>query len=170
MFSRWLFPVLLLLAASALAGEVAASDLPPIDLPGVWHEVTQDDSTSDSKCIGKPVTPLCAVETIFACFLRGQDELCRIAMSLDHLPGLGPGRPYPGGWERYRVAAVKRVDPKKQRLVVATPTKAGDVILNVQHLRCQFSQCQTRVGPPTTYLVRPKGDGWVVLDWETPRW
>lgn len=33
---------------------------------------------SDSRCIGNPVTPLCAVETWLACFSRKQDALCEM--------------------------------------------------------------------------------------------
>ena len=32
---------------------------------------------ADSACIGDPVTPVCAVETLFACFARLDAELCR---------------------------------------------------------------------------------------------
>lgn len=37
------------------------------------------DSRSSSKCIGNPVTPLCAVETYFACRTRADLKLCMIA-------------------------------------------------------------------------------------------
>lgn len=36
-------------------------------------------SRSASECIGNPVTPLCAVETFFACRTRGDLKLCMIA-------------------------------------------------------------------------------------------
>jgi hypothetical protein len=170
MFSRWLFSVLRLFTALALAGEAGAADLPPVDPPGVWRTLTQDDATTDSKCIGKPLTPLCAVESKMACFLRGNDELCRIAKGLDHLPGLGPGRPYPGGWERYRVTAVRRVNSNMLPTITGITTRTGDLTVDVKHMLCQFSECPKRIGPPTTYLVRQKGDGWAVVTWETPRW
>src|SRR3990172_7533843 len=44
-----------------------------------WRTLTFSDETTTSKCIGKPVTPICAVETFEACFKRSQIELCRKA-------------------------------------------------------------------------------------------
>ena len=44
-----------------------------------WRMLTDSEDTTTSKCIGKPVTPICAVETLKACFKRSQIELCRMA-------------------------------------------------------------------------------------------
>ncbi|WP_155801730.1 hypothetical protein [Magnetospirillum molischianum] len=162
-----MLPVSVAGGGQAVVAEPSA--LPPIDPPGVWHALTQDDATTESKCIGNPVTPLCAVETVIACFVRGSDELCRIGKGLDRPPGLFRGRPGIGVWERYRVAVAKRINPKKQPFLNEEPTKAGDVSLGIQSLFCQ-KVCETPDGPPTTYLIRPMDGRWVVLTWETPRW
>ena len=168
MFLRWLFPVLLLFAA--LAGEAEAADLPPVDPPGVWHKVTQDDATTDSKCIGKPVTPVCAVETIIACFVRKDRRLCRIGEGQEPQPDLTPGNPGEGVWERYRITAVRRATPKRPPAIAGITVQKGDMTVDVHKLWCQFSQCEPTDGPPTTYLLRPMDGRWAAVSWETPRW
>lgn len=41
-----------------------------------WATLTFDPATSSSRCIGNPMTPLCAVETHKACFLwNDADEI-----------------------------------------------------------------------------------------------
>ena len=34
-------------------------------------------NAATSGCIGQPTTPICAVETLLACWVRGQPTLCR---------------------------------------------------------------------------------------------
>jgi len=48
------------------------ADVPP---PDEWRFIGLEDATS--KCIGDPKTPLCAVETVIACFARMDISLCR---------------------------------------------------------------------------------------------
>jgi hypothetical protein len=49
------------LAAAAVAGEAWKADP-----PGHWRKLTWDEKTTTSKCIGKPISPICAVETKLA--------------------------------------------------------------------------------------------------------
>ena len=49
----------------------------PPDPPDAWRIVTQVGGTSD--CIGDLVSPMCAVDTLFACLERHDDSLCAIA-------------------------------------------------------------------------------------------
>ena len=41
-----------------------------------WRTLTFSDETTTSKCIGKPVTPICAVETFLACAEPSRKKLC----------------------------------------------------------------------------------------------
>ena len=152
----------------ALAAE--PSDLPPIDPPNHWHVLTQDDASSDSKCIGNPVTPLCAVETIHACFTRRDDGLCQIAMGLDHLPGLSLANKRPELSERYHVVSATEISKKKRPPINGERPEVGDVILDVMQLYCRAQKCEPAIGLPTSYLVRLVKGRWVVVTWETPRW
>lgn len=154
----------------ALAAD--ASDLPPIDQPSHWRVLTQDDSTSDSKCIGKPVTPLCAVETIRACFVREDDSLCQIGMGLDHLPGLIhliDREGLVGLGERYRIVAAAKIGKKKRSPINGERPEAGDVLVDVIDLYCRGQKCSRSSSRPTTYLMRHQEERWIVLTWDTPR-
>jgi hypothetical protein len=44
---------------------------------GVKRVMTKDPETTDSKCVGDPKTPVCALETMLACLVRQQPDLCR---------------------------------------------------------------------------------------------
>lgn len=147
-----------------------AADPPPVDPPGVWHVITQDDYTTESKCVGNPVTPLCAVETIIACYVRNDHRLCRIGEGLEPEPDLTPGIPGEGRWERYRITAVRRVGSKTPPPIAGVSVRAGDLTMDVHLLFCQFSQCEPTDGPPTTYLLRSTDGRWAAVSWETPRW
>lgn len=65
--------------ASVAGGTEDDPDLPALDPPGRWRVVTGHDATSTSKCIGRPVTPLCAVESFAACFARNVAHFCRVS-------------------------------------------------------------------------------------------
>lgn len=81
MHARLLVAVCFLAAAlPAYAGEDVP--LPPLTPKGKQLFMTRESSTSSSECVGSPVTPMCAVETLLACFVRGDDSLCQTAMGV----------------------------------------------------------------------------------------
>ncbi|MGQ0664601.1 MAG: hypothetical protein ACT4P2_13695, partial [Pseudomonadota bacterium] len=89
-FAPLVFALAIAVADPARA-QPSDSDLPPADLPHYWRAMDQTDVASTSKCLGNPITPLCAVEHIIACEVRRDDELCMIAMGR----GRGPSSPTP---------------------------------------------------------------------------
>jgi hypothetical protein len=64
-----------LLATAAWAEE--ALDYTKDPAIGVKRAMTKDPKTTDSQCVGDPKTPVCALETMLACLVRQQPELCR---------------------------------------------------------------------------------------------
>ena len=56
-----------------IAGAVVFSTL---SAAGELRVMTNDDVTSASTCIGKPVTPLCAAETVAACLVGLHKSFC----------------------------------------------------------------------------------------------
>ena len=174
MFKQWLFLMVVMLSG-ALAGDHAAraadaSDLPPVDPPGRWHVLTQDDATSDSKCIGNPVTPLCAVETVLACFTRRDDRLCQVGMGLDHLPGRIRLNKRPDLSEHYRVVAVEKIKAPWRSKINGERLASGDAVLKILSVLCQNKVCEKPMGTPTAYLARPVDRHWAVITWESPPW
>lgn len=67
--------VIMLLGASSLQAQEIDELLADIPAPDEWRFISIDDATS--KCIGDPKTPLCAVETVIACFARMDISLCQ---------------------------------------------------------------------------------------------
>lgn len=176
MFSRWLFLAFLLCPTLALGAErippLQPSDLPPIDPPGVWHTLTQNDSTSDSTCIGKPVTPLCAVETVKACHVREDESLCRIGQGPSYRPRNLDLPAQPTHYIRYRVAGAAIIGKANRDtyIVERMVPRVGDAIVQLNSLSCYGSMCETKGGPPTSYILRRWEGGWYAAEWSTPRW
>jgi hypothetical protein len=90
-FGKWgaLF-VMLLLALMFVAPASAAE-------PAVWEARRLTPESADEGCIGTARSPVCALETLFACTLRQEVELCRaLGLSLSEsdaeaLFGVTPG-------------------------------------------------------------------------------
>ena len=79
---------ILMAAGTAVAEEgLATADAPP---PAGWQVVGHGAADTTSRCIGDPKTPRCAMETLMACPIRGDYDLCRRAES-DPEPGALPG-------------------------------------------------------------------------------
>jgi hypothetical protein len=167
MVPRLIFAVFLAAAAlPALADDVPLPELTP---KGQYLVMTQDDATSTSKCIGDPKTPMCAVETLMACYQRGDENLCRVS-------GLEP-QPALGGITIYRVV---RREVLTDRHFPWTPVRdpkgrpgeirmrAGDIRIDIitKHCRNDVSQrvCDVHWTFPEAYIVRQQDDRWKVTD------
>jgi len=174
MFVRFFSAALVLaVALPALAAEDVP--LPPLTPKGEYLVMTQDDATSSSKCIGNPVTPMCAVETVMACLYRGNDELCRIGMGLDQNPGHGNKRPIPRVLYRVVTSGIlmrsnfpwwSRRDALTRPGVPAV--REGDVRIDILSRECDEEVSPTechRPFAPITYVVRRLQDGWAVMTW-----
>jgi hypothetical protein len=178
---------LLLIAALSCAAPTQAQprdpDLPAVDPPGKWRIMAHHDDASTSKCIGKPITPLCAVETVIACLARGENELCRIGMGFDESVDLGVRVLDADDHLAYRVLSARRFDarnlPARRHLAsqVDPPSwytddrrenRPGDYEIVVSERQCSRHEPCRRIFSDLTYFVRWKGDQWVVLDWEAP--
>lgn len=160
--------LLMLIAAPAFA---QASDpiLPPPDPPGSWRRLTHDEASTTSKCIGNPVTPLCAVETYWACFLHRRPELCDMVEAgvrpLEVVPKV------PNKWEEYRVLYARQpspldpVDPATEGNMKPQP---GDVVIGLLRRSClaipdDEPNCTLNVenNPPHVHMLRKQGEFWV---------
>ncbi len=172
--------LLALLLALPAHAQPRDRDLPPVDPPGRWRQMTLDDATSDSKCVGKFDTALCAVETMIACFTRQLDELCTGA-TLDGKPFVffAGRQPNPGSLDRYRVSFVQRLT---ERSIQDIPRKIegvrpGDIRVDVQKRICPTDGAANRCRPPNRsyliiYTIRRTGIGWQIVDRGAPdfRW
>ena len=137
------------------------------------------DGASTSRCIGDPVTALCAVETGFAGLKRGDDDLRKRAWGPFYS---GPqfnspfySRSPSERFYLYRVLSVDRVtkpdhDPGWR---LKTLLRAGDLIIRILYMDCWSpaeTHCSSRVRPES-YAVRRFGpERWHLMDSYLPRY
>jgi hypothetical protein len=178
-----------LFAPGSSLAQTPDPDLPAIDPPGKGRVMTHDDITSTSNCIGFPITPLCAIETLIACFERTDSELCRIALGLDKRPFFGDREPelLPYHYTRYRVLSAERfgehdlppphhmVFPEQARSLWYTEDRRryrpGDVRIVVLEQTCwrNPARCDSVwTDDRYTYHLRRMGDNWAVMISTTP--
>ncbi len=154
--------------------------LPRPDPPGHWRRATVDPATTTSRCVGSTSTPMCAVDTMEVCSIRGDDSLCRAGTGPDSLPYLIYEAPNKNIWTKYRIvsAAHKPLGKLRPRLQSFYqnwrdgnhPWPPGDVRIVIQRDFCYASRCDSRRAwdRPTTYLLQPTAEGWRVIDYKYP--
>jgi hypothetical protein len=132
----------------------------------------QVGGASTSRCIGNPVTALCAVETGLAGLRRHDDDLLKRAWGPFYSGPQYKNRTYsrpPAEFMLYRVLSVDQVtkpdhDPGWRS---RSPLEAGDLIIRILYMRCRSPaepHCTSRVRPKS-YAVRPLSpDRWALMD------
>lgn len=153
--------IALVLVAVSLVTAIGAgptiAQLPNVD-PIDQYRLIGPAGRSDNRCIGRADTPVCAVETLLACFARRDTDLCRLVWSVGPV-GLGfEGTEHLGYWWSYRIASVE--------------APAGDeAVIAVAGRNCGFQMeepdCFTTPAPPTRYRLRRTNGQWKVLDWQS---
>ncbi len=161
-------------AAGSRDDVATVRDLPPLTPKNHPRIMTMMDATSASDCIGRPVTPLCAVETKMACFLRNDDSLCEVAVGESfNLSGMimAPAS------LRYRVTKAAIVDdrhfpwPPIDKIFepdrIIPRVKVGDVRIEVRKQMCfDFSalNCE-KSGSVIIYVIRKVNRFWQLQGW-----
>jgi hypothetical protein len=132
-----------------------------------WDILTQDDAQSTSRCIGRPETPLCAVETLLACFQRGKMELCRMVDDgTDQYAEVFATPPDRRKFLAYRVLATRSLTsaslPNGHSIA-----RAGDVLLSLNQRESMANHdTDTSEGPTQDFLLRRQDDGrWKIVAW-----
>ena len=176
--------MVLILTAALLAGLLPAAvaqpadpDLPEPDPPGVWRRVTHDNATTDSKCIGNPVTPLCAIETYLACFLHREPHYCAIVEAgVRPLPQVGKALHQ---YEEYRIVYARRpsrLNPLEPTTEGTAQWLPGDVLIGLMRRACfkydgRPDNCTLDVEnkPLFVYILRREGEDWIFVSRFRPR-
>jgi hypothetical protein len=154
-------------------------DVPKPDPPGHWRVMHQTNEKSTSKCIGNPSTPLCAVETARACFVRDEPELCRIALKMDNFTWLKLSSRQPREYihEKYRVYFSMQIrdgdipNPEDGdwlgRGFKGKNVMPGDIVIDLDVRSCwRELRCDPLKHSVTWYyFVRKLTDRWVVVDY-----
>jgi hypothetical protein len=129
-----------------------------------WRTLTFSEETTTSKCIGKPVTPICAVETFEACFKRSQIELCRMAYLNGESMKFHLGYSSPEYKTEYTIIKYQTVGHVPADLRDVGWIKRGDVEVHLTTRSCPLTR-DTCAGEPTEsfeYTTRHVGDRWFV--------
>jgi hypothetical protein len=139
-----------------------------------WRTLTFTKETTTSKCIGKPVTPICAVETFRACFKRKQIELCRmVSLNGESEKFEALGLPSPDRKTEYTIIkyqTIRHAPPRPKNMGPGGEEfdeKPGDVRVDITVRSCALTR-ETCAGEPTEsffYLIRHVGDRWVIYDY-----
>ena len=138
----------------------AWAQLPAVD-PVSQYRLIGPADRSDSRCIGQATTPLCAVETLLACFARRDADLCRAVWpGGEGVAGFLARQHNSRYWWSYRIAA-------------AELSGAGEAVIAVAGRMCGLQtaepDCFTTPAPPTSYRLRQMDGGrWQVVDWQSP--
>lgn len=144
------------------SGCVRTADLPPSNQPEEWRILAWTDQNSSSRCIGRPLTPLCAVETLLACFQRGRIELCRLVDDdTDAYASVFASPADPQAVLAYRIVVTRRIEES-----VAGQGRRGDVLIGLDQHETAATAPAPPAGPAATFLLRQAPDGgWKVVGW-----
>jgi hypothetical protein len=143
-------------------GGAAAPEAPPA--PEI-RRITQTEATSD--CIGDPKTPLCAVETFIACWVRRERPLCDT---------VGIRKTFSFGDSKYVVAQVDyhltkeftiRAEDIPPHLKDVEWYQPGMVELEFRLRDCfeHMRSCEEAEWTGYSYTVEKIGDSWRVVSW-----
>ncbi len=197
MIGRLLCLAVLMSIAAVSSGARAGGkvdDVPRPDPNGRWRYITTDDATSDSDCIGRVVSPMCALETYLAGLLRDDGALVDIAFN--ERPGTHRSETPRPGWKlKFRVDLVEVLsekdipdwwEPRLTREEEEDPEEPrnhwrwrdpmhrrlmpGDVRVQFRSLVCYPPRCQPIAEASKGYAVlRRNGDRWYVEIYDEPR-
>ena len=148
-----------LVAAVAVAEEASnpLADIPP---PDALRFISPNAATST--CIGDPKTPLCAVETVIACFARQKSDLCTQVAEGEFDPHVPPYR------VDYQIqsAAVLHDGNVPDFFIGADWYAPGDVGIMIFEPFDRPPSCgEPCEGTCTSYITRKRGDVWMVTSW-----
>jgi len=165
-FGQAAFSVVLFASAAMAGGTEPDPNLATAD----WDVVRQTDAASTSRCIGKPETPLCAVETLLACFVRSEKALCDVIGK--DMPSFYFDSKSPWSSERYKVLETRTLrdeDIPNYKREGPWAWKPGDVQIVLRRVSCHDEDCWPDVNPPMTVTLRFDGYYWKYADMHAPR-
>lgn len=143
----------------ALISAAAAAQLPAVDPPQTYRLLGPVTGT-ESRCVGSGDTPLCAVETLIACFARRDEALCQAVWPTAPKGAFfGEMQRWQAYWWSYRVAGVEMLGADEARISIAG-RHCG--------LVRDPPNCRTTPAPPTSYRVRRLDGKWQVINWRAP--
>jgi len=149
----------------------ADPDVPPPDPRHWWRIMHADPARTTSECLGQTPTPLCVVDNYWACHVRRDGDLCRVAWNRPGDRSLDKGPPPRNpGYTKYRIFNADRLTEKT--VVSAhdqydSDARPGDIRMIIEEIHCdnwkRGEACQT--SPPNRFgmVVRKSDDNWFIV-------
>jgi len=139
-------------------GPAIAGDAPKTIDRSQVRVITESQATSD--CIGDPKTPLCAVETLIACFARQDRALCR-RVGQPNFRHKGP--PWISEYVHVSSTVIRAEEIRPDEDFLSWK-KAGNLKVRLEMRTCDKS-CQEETWSWFLYILAPAPGGWNVVSW-----
>lgn len=140
----------------ASTGASQAGDKRSAEADAPWRIIGADEHSTSSRCIGRAETPLCAVETLLACFEWARPDLCRMVDDdEEQYAGIFTDPADPKKYLAYRVVAERNASPDQ------------DVEIVIEQQEMSAGQVIGPATEPTSgFHLRRQADGrWKVIGW-----
>ena len=126
--------------------------------PSLWRIIAQDDGTATSRCIGHPESPLCAVETLLACFQWARPDLCRMVDDDEEQYAAIFGDPP----DRTKYLAYRIVT---DRILSASSDNEAEIVIDQQEMS-SGQAIGPAAGTSSEFKLRRQADGaWKITGW-----
>jgi hypothetical protein len=119
-----------------------------------------DAAHASSACIGSAGSPVCATETLLACFARAQPDLCAKVGTEPRAGEKGPGTIE---YVIDRVSVIRAEDITEELRDVEW-FKAGYTLIELRRRNCAAA-CGDESWEDMQVYLRPHGSGWAVVAW-----
>ncbi|MBF0325053.1 MAG: hypothetical protein HQL42_08260 [Alphaproteobacteria bacterium] len=113
---------------------------------------------SDSRCIGDPRTPLCAVETFMACWARQAPDLCKMVWDFSDVSG-SEGVRYQYKFRSAKTLTSEDYGPGGRNDI----SQPGDVEIVLDMIVCVKSNCPFPYFDGEIWVLRHDGKNWRVV-------
>jgi hypothetical protein len=142
--------------ACAIAAPAHAQSKRAVEKPD-WVGAGQ----ATSSCIGATTSPVCATETLLACFARANAELCA---KIGVAPRAGGREPGPIEYIIDRVSVIRTEDITEE-LRELDWFKAGYTLIELRRRGCATGDCGNESWEDMQVYLRPQGEAWAIVAW-----
>ncbi|MTJ80996.1 MAG: hypothetical protein F8N37_08265 [Telmatospirillum sp.] len=154
-----------LVPITAIIPLLAACAADQTDAPAPWLRITAAEGGTaggSGDCIGSPVSPQCAVDTLLACFQRNRPDLCRLVdAGSDQYAEVFAGPSGPARDLAYRFVT-SRPDP-------AAPADGWELAIEQQEVDPGGPPPTAATGQVSLFRLHRAPDGrWSVTAWDDP--
>ncbi|HXP95265.1 MAG TPA: hypothetical protein VN809_01045 [Telmatospirillum sp.] len=145
--------------AAPLSVTAAESGLSDDRGPPPWRIIGKNEQTVSSRCIGRPETAVCAVETFLACFQWVRLDLCRMVDDeAEQYASVFKDPGDPAKYLAYRIVT--------ERSVASSPDRETEIVIEQQEM-ASGQVIGASAGTSSGFKLRRQSTGaWKVIGWD----